>query len=75
MTSFHKFISDSSYPISQGKHEKDIKIGKKKIIKVVNALGKLKQLQAIQFRYKPEVDSDQTIKSWFFCTTSTTGYT
>ena len=65
MTSFHKFISDSSYPISQGKHEKDIKIGKKKIVKVVNALDKLKQLQTIQFRYKPEVDSDQRLRAGF----------
>ena len=65
MTSFYKLISDTSYPISQGKHEKDIKIGKKKLVKVVNALEKLKQLQAIQFRYKPEVDSDQRLRAGF----------
>jgi hypothetical protein len=29
------------------------------------ALGKLKQLQAIQFRYKPEVDSDQRLRAGF----------
>ncbi len=30
MTSFHKSISGSSYPINQGKHKQDIKIGEKK---------------------------------------------
>ncbi len=65
MTSFHKSISGSSYPINQGKHKQDIKIGEKKVVKVVNALDKLKQLQAIQFRYKPEVDSDQRLRAGF----------
>ena len=32
-----------------------------KKVRVTNALGKLKQLQALQFRYKPEVDSDQRL--------------
>ena len=40
-------------------------IKKKKIVKVKNALGKLKQLQAIQFRYKPEFDSDQRLRAGF----------
>ena len=38
-------------------------------------LEKLKQLEPIQFRYKKEYDPDQKVKSWFFCTTSTKGYT
>ena len=65
MTSFHKLISDSSYPISQGKHKEDIKIGKKKIVKAVNALEKLKQLQVLQFRYKEEFNSDQRLRAGF----------
>ena len=40
-------------------------IKKRKIVKIQNALGKLKQLQAIQFRYKPEVDSDQRLRAGF----------
>ena len=40
-------------------------IKKRKIVKIKNALGKLKQLQAIQFRYKPEVDSDQRLRAGF----------
>ena len=36
---------------------------KRKVVKIKNALGKLKQLQAIQFRYKPEVDSDQRLRA------------
>ena len=38
---------------------------KRKVVKIKNALGKLKQLQAIQFRYKPEVDSDQRLRAGF----------
>jgi hypothetical protein len=40
-------------------------IKKRKVVKIKNALGKLKQLQAIQFRYKPEVDSDQRLRAGF----------
>ena len=40
-------------------------IKKRKIVKVTNALGKLKKLQTIQFRYKPEVDSDQRLRAGF----------
>ncbi len=36
-----------------------------KKVRVTNALGKLKQLQALQFRYKPEVDSDQRLRAGF----------
>jgi hypothetical protein len=43
----------------------DTPIKKRKIVKIKNALGKLKQLQAIQFRYKPEVDSDQRLRAGF----------
>ena len=38
---------------------------KRKVVKIKNSLGKLKQLQAIQFRYKPEVDSDQRLRAGF----------
>ena len=38
---------------------------KRKVVKIKNALGILKQLQAIQFRYKPEVDSDQRLRAGF----------
>ena len=37
----------------------------RKVVKIKNALGKLKELQAIQFRYKPEVDSDQRLRAGF----------
>ena len=40
-------------------------IKERKIVKVTNALGKLKKLQTIQFRYKPEVDSDQRLRAGF----------
>jgi hypothetical protein len=55
--------------ISGGSFDQNIVAGtpikKKKIVKIKNALGKLKQLQAIQFRYKPEVDSDQRLRAGF----------
>ena len=38
---------------------------KRKVVKIKNALGKLKQLQAIQFRYKEEVDKDQRLRAGF----------
>ena len=59
----------SDLTINGGSFDQDIVAGtpikKKKIVKVKNALGKLKQLQAIQFRYKPEVDSDQRLRAGF----------
>ena len=51
MTSFYKLMSTSSHSIEQGKDKENIKIGEKKVVKVINALEKLKQLQdALQFR-------------------------
>ena len=40
-------------------------VKEKKVVKVTNALGKLKQLQALQFRYKEEFDSDQRLRAGF----------
>ena len=40
-------------------------IKKRKIVKITNALGKLKQLQALQFRYKEDFDSDQRLRAGF----------
>jgi len=65
MTSFYKLVSTSKHSINPGKHTEDIKIGKKKIVKVVNAVEKLKQLQALQFRYKEEFNSDQRLRAGF----------
>ena len=46
----------SDLEIQNGSFDKNIVAGtpikEKKIVKVTNALGKLKQLQALQFRYK-----------------------
>ena len=59
----------SDLTIHKGSFDQDIVAGtpikKRKIVKIKNALGKLKQLQAIQFRYKPEVDSDQRLRAGF----------
>ena len=38
---------------------------KKKIVKVINAVEKLKQLQALQFRYKEEFNPDQRLRAGF----------
>ena len=65
MTSFYKLMSTSSHSIDSGKYVDNIKIGKKKVVKVVNALEKLKQLQALQFRYKEEFHSDQRLRAGF----------
>ena len=55
--------------IETGNFTENIVVGtpikKRKIVKVTNALGKLKKLQTIQFRYKPEVDSDQRLRAGF----------
>ena len=40
-------------------------IKNKKVVKITNALGKLKQLQALQFRYKEEFNSDQRLRAGF----------
>ena len=59
----------SDLTINNGSFDQNVVAGtpikKKKIVKVKNALGKLKQLQAIQFRYKPEFDSDQRLRAGF----------
>ena len=59
----------SDLTINRGSFDQNVVVGtpikKKKIVKIKNALGKLKQLQAIQFRYKPEVDSDQRLRAGF----------
>ena len=40
-------------------------IKERKIVKITNALGKLKQLQALQFRYKEEFNPDQRLRAGF----------
>ena len=59
----------SDLTIHGGSFDQNIVAGtpskKRKVVKIKNALGKLKQLQAIQFRYKPEVDSDQRLRAGF----------
>ena len=59
----------SDLEIQNGSFDKNIVAGtpikEKKIVKVTNALGKLKQLQALQFRYKEEFDSDQRLRAGF----------
>ena len=59
----------SDLTINRGAFDQNVVAGtpikKRKIVKIQNALGKLKQLQAIQFRYKPEVDSDQRLRAGF----------
>ena len=65
MTSFYKLTSTSNYPVDSGKYKENIKIGEKKVVKVINAVEKLKQLQALQFRYKEEFHSDQRLRAGF----------
>ena len=65
MTSFYKLTSTSSHPIDSGKYKENIKINEKKVVKVINAVEKLKQLQALQFRYKEEFNSDQRLRAGF----------
>ena len=59
----------SDLEIQNGSFDKNIVAGtpikERKIVKVTNALGKLKQLQALQFRYKEEFDSDQRLRAGF----------
>ena len=59
----------SDLTIHTGSFDQNVVAGipnkKRKVVKIKNALGKLKQLQAIQFRYKPEVDSDQRLRAGF----------
>ena len=59
----------SDLTINRGSFDQNVVAGtpikKRKIVKIQNALGKLKQLQAIQFRYKPEVDNDQRLRAGF----------
>ena len=65
MTSFYKLTSTSNYPVDSGKYKENIKIGEKKVVKVINAVEKLKQLQALQFRYKEEFNPDQRLRAGF----------
>ena len=59
----------SDIKIHTGSFDQDVVAGtpikKKKVVKITNALGKLKQLQALQFRYKEEFDSDQRLRAGF----------
>ena len=59
----------SNLEIHNGSFDQNVVAGtpikERKIVKVTNALGKLKKLQTIQFRYKPEVDSDQRLRAGF----------
>ena len=55
----------SEFKAGELKSGGDKTVKKRKIVKIQNALGKLKQLQAIQFRYNPEVDSDQRLRAGF----------
>ena len=59
----------SDLEIQNGSFDKNIVAGtpikEKKIVKVTNALGKLKQLQALQIRYKEEFNSDQRLRAGF----------
>ena len=55
--------------VTGGSYDQDVIAGtpikERKIVKITNALGKLKRLQAIQFRYKQEVDNDQRLRAGF----------
>ena len=59
----------SDLTIHNGSFDQNVVVGtpikKKKIVKIKNALGKLKQLQALQFRYKEEFNSDQRLRAGF----------
>ena len=59
----------SDLTIHGGSFDQNVVVGtpikKKKVVKITNALGKLKQLQALQFRYKEEFDSDQRLRAGF----------
>ena len=59
----------SDLTIHNGSFDQNVIAGtpvkKKKVVKITNALGKLKQLQALQFRYKEEFDSDQRLRAGF----------
>ena len=58
-------MSTSNHSIDSGKYKENIKIGEKKVVKVINAVEKLKQLQALQFRYKEEFNPDQRLRAGF----------
>ena len=59
----------SDLTIHGGSFDQNVVVGtpkkEKKVVKITNALGKLKQLQALQFRYKEEFDSDQRLRAGF----------
>ena len=57
----------SNLEIHNGSFKEKVVAGKpsKKYLRIPSALEKLKKLQAIQFRYKKEVDSDQRLRAGF----------
>lgn len=59
----------SDLEIHSGSFDQNIVSGtpikERKIVKVKNALGKLKKLQTLQFRYKEEFNSDQRLRAGF----------
>jgi len=59
----------SNLEIHSGSFDQNVVAGtpvkERKIVRVTNALGKLKKLQTLQFRYKEEVDSDQRLRAGF----------
>ena len=57
----------SNLEIHNGSFREKVVAGKpsKKYLRIPSALEKLKKLQAIQFRYKKEFDSDQRLRAGF----------
>ena len=59
----------SNLEIHSGSFDQNVVAGtpvkERKIVRVTNALGKLKKLQTIQFRYKEEFDTDQRLRAGF----------
>ena len=57
----------SNLEINNGSFREKVVAGKpsKKYLRIPSALEKLKKLQAIQFRYKKEFDSDQRLRAGF----------
>ena len=57
----------SNLEIHNGSFKEKVVAGKpsKKYLRIPSALEKLKKLQAIQFRYKKEVNSDQRLRAGF----------
>jgi len=59
----------SNLEIHSGSFDQNVVAGtpvkERKIVRVTNALGKLKKLQTLQFRYKEEFNSDQRLRAGF----------